>query len=183
MHNLFLHVSMNPMEAEESRTYEAAYLLKGDLGEEKALETGDSLRKLIEDEHGIVSLETKPRKQRLAYPIKKYDMAFFGSLKFILSAEKLASLKKNFEKLDLLRLLLSQVKYSKETYKRSSKKRVAPRLATVSIPQPQPIAGEIKNEAVAEEPKKEITPSEEAAGKEPLQVEEIDKRIEEILGQ
>ncbi len=166
---------------EESRTYEAAYLLKGDLGEEKALETGDNLRRLIEDEHGIVSLETKPRKQRLAYPIKKYGMAFFGSLKFILSAEKLASLKKNFEKLDLLRLLLSQVKYSKETYKRSSKKRATPHPAVQPIS--QPITGEVKNETVADEPKKEITLSEEAAEKEPLQVEEIDKKIEEILGQ
>jgi len=178
------------MEAEESRTYEAVYLLKGDLGEEKALETGDNLRRLIEDEHGIVSLETKPRKQRLAYNIKKYDTAFFGSLKFVLAAEKVASLKKNFEKLDLLRLLLNQVKYSKETYKRSFGKRALSRPIGKTLN--QPIIDKDKSKTVAEKSKKEIPPSEEAADKEPastakrgepLQVEEIDKKIEEILNQ
>ncbi len=172
---------MNPME-EETRTYEAVYLLKGDLGEEKAFETSDSLRRLIENERGIVSLETKPQKQRLAYPIKKYDTAFFGSLKFILPAEKLASLKKYFEKFDLLRLLLNQVKYSKETYKRSFKKRAISRPIGQSLA--QSIASEVKSGIIAEGTRKETPPlEEEAAGKEPLQVEEIDKKIEEILGQ
>ena len=180
---------MNPME-EEIRTYEAVYLLKGDLGEEKALETGDSLRHLIEDEHGIISLETKPRKQRLAYSIKKYDTAFFGSLKFVLPVEKVASLKKSFEKFDLLRLLLNQVKYSKETYKRSFKKRSISRPVSLSLA--QPIIGETKSGTIAEGLRKKTPPSEEAAGKEPastakrgepLQVEEIDKKIEEILNQ
>jgi len=181
LRNIFLHVSMNPMEAEESRTYEAAYLLKGDLGEEKAIETGDNLRRLIEDEHGIVSLETRPRKQKLAYSIKKYDTAFFGSLKFILPAEKIALLRKHFEKFDLLRLLLNQVKYSKEKYKSSFKKRLISRPASQSLS--QPIIGEVKNKNIAEGSIKKIAPSEEAAGKKPLQVEEIDKKIEEILNQ
>ena len=149
------------------------------------------MRRLIEDEHGIVSLETKPRKQRLAYSIKKYDTAFFGSLKFVLPAEKVASLKKYFEKFDLLRLLLNQVKYSKETYKRSFKKRAISRPVSQSLA--QSIAGEVKSGTITEEPKKETPPlEEEAAGKEPasiakrsepLRVEEIDKKIEEILGQ
>ncbi len=89
-----------------------------------------------------------------------------------------------------MRLLLNQVKYSKETYKRSFKKRAISHLTSQSLA--KPIIGKAKSKTITDKSEKETPPLEETADKEPasaakqsesLQVEEIDKKIEEILNQ
>lgn len=159
MRNILERASIIPME-EETRLYEMGYLLKGDIDEEEALKKSELLRKIVENEKGLIIQENKPKKQNLGYPIKKYSIAYSGSLKFIFLAEKIPALKKSFEKSDLLRLLLSQSKRGEEALKYPAKKRTIRR----------PLA-------------KKIQKIEEAQPKEPLRVEEIDKKLEEILGQ
>jgi ribosomal protein S6 len=143
---------------DETRLYEMGYLLKGDIAEEEALEKSEFVRKTIENEKGLIIQENKPKKQSLGYPVKKHDIAYFGVIKFIFSPEKIPALKKFFEKSDILRMLLSQGK-REEALRQPPKRRVIRR------------------------PVKEIQQTEGAQPKEPLQVEEIDKKLEEILGQ
>jgi ribosomal protein S6 len=146
------------MEA-ETRLYEMRYLLRGDIDEEETLKKSESLRRTIENEGGLIIEENKSKKQNLGYAVKKHDIAYFGSLKFIFSPEKISALKKSFEKSDLLRLILSQPKQEGGALKKSAKKRVIRR----------PLV-------------KKFRQIEEAQSREPLQVEEIDKKLEEILG-
>ena len=151
----------------ESKSYKFDYLLRGDLGDEKAFETSEAVRKMIEEGGGIITQENKPQKKTLAYPIKKHDMAYFGLFKIIFPKEKLQALDKSLKKLDLLRLLFSRIKPMQETAKRISKRRLVR----------QPMEKELQMA------KSEIQLKEEVKVKEPLRVEEIDKKLEEILGQ
>ncbi len=113
---------MKPME-EEMRLYELGYRLRGDMGDEKALEASELVRKTIEEEQGVIASENKPQKKSLGYPIQKQTYAYFGFSKFVLAAEKITSLKKNLEKLDLLRILINQTKNEGEAaVKRSFRK-------------------------------------------------------------
>lgn len=75
------------MEA-ETRLYEISYLLRGNVSEDEALKTSEDLRKLIEDKHGLITQETKPQKQNLAYKIKRQETSHFGSFQFLFQPEK-----------------------------------------------------------------------------------------------
>jgi ribosomal protein S6 len=154
----------------ETKIYEADYILKGDLDEEKALEASESFRKLIENEQGIITQESKPQKQNLGYPIKKHRAGYFGSLKFIFPVEKIQALKNSFEKNDFLRLLLVETKHEKEMGQIPLKRQFR-----------QPATGgAVRQAAVKKTPT--TLKKEEVTIKEPLRVEEIDKKLEEILG-
>ena len=149
----------------EIKAYELGYLLRGDLEEEKTQETSEEIRRMIEEEKGIVTYESKLQKQILSYPVKKRGTAFLGQLKFILPAEKIQSLEKSLKKMDLLRFLLNRIKQPQESGKKLPKRRA------------------IRHPSL-ERIKKGIPSADEGTQiKEPLQVEEIDKKLEEILGQ
>jgi ribosomal protein S6 len=152
---------------DETRLYELSYLLRGDISDEEALEKSESVRKTVENEKGLIIQENKPKKQSLGYPVKKHDIAYSGVIKFIFSPDKIPALKKSFEKSDILRMLLSQGK-REEALKQPLKRRVIRRPAK-----------EIQQTEGAQ-PKE---PASTAKRGEPLQVEEIDKKLEEILGQ
>ncbi len=158
---------MDFMESEtETSIYEICYLLRGDVDEEKALEISEHLRKAAEDEKGIIVQENKPQKQNIAYPIKKHLTAYCGLLKFIFPIDKIEALKKSIEKNeDVLRLFLTRANTEKENTKRPPRKLVKKPIDVSS----KQIQTQQKEGAVAE--------------KDALQVEEIDKKIEEILGQ
>ncbi len=164
---------------EKTRLYEFGYVLKGDLGEEKALEISELIRKALEDEQGIIIKENKPQKQNLGYPIKNHKIGYAGFLKFIFPVGKIVPFKKNLEKFDLLRSMISQAKHEGELAKRSLKRRVIRQ--SVSKEAPLGSATEEAKPKIAASPAKPASTRGERG--EPLQVEEIDKKLEEILGQ
>lgn len=168
MHNGQSRVSIYAME-EETRLYEIGYLLRGDMEEDKAVEINEAVKKTIKVELGAIMQEGKSEKKNLAYPIKKQGAAYFNWLRFILPAEKTQSLVKYFGKIDFLRFLLTELKPEKEPSKRP--------------PKIKPAKMEILASEERKEKTKQIQKEEEAQPKERLQVEEIDKKIEEILGQ
>lgn len=164
------------------------YLLGGDLGEEKSAEKGELVRKLIEDSEGLITRENRPQKQNLSYAVKNQNAAYFGSLEFIFPVEKLQNLEKSLEKSELLRFLLTQKKQKKETGRRSVKRFAVRRpLAKEFSPKkefPLILEGEAKKEPVSSPASKsqdERPP--ENRNLPPLQVEEIDKKLEELLGE
>lgn len=161
----------------ETRTYEISYLLRGDLGEEKVQETAEALRQAVEEENGIITQENKPQKQNLSYPIKKHEAAYFGLFKFLFPADKLRSFQKSLLKFDFLRFLLNQIKQPREISRRSA-----------SLPAPTcprfALASARRGRQGEKLQRKDLLPKkEEILTKESLQVEEIDKRLEEILGE
>jgi ribosomal protein S6 len=178
---------MDPME-EETKTYEASYLLK-DLGEEELAEAVQKMRKMIEDEDGLVVHENRPQKQILAYPIKKKLTANFGSFSFIFPSNRIPALQKSFEKMNLLRLLISHKKPEKKPTKRLLKRRIIRQekeFPAVSGGEEEiQVAGKgVREERLKQYKEPASTPASTLGGRgESLQVEEIDKKLEEILGE
>ncbi|OHA14564.1 MAG: hypothetical protein A3A10_03320 [Candidatus Tagabacteria bacterium RIFCSPLOWO2_01_FULL_42_9] len=155
----------------EKKSYELNYLSKGDVDETEAQKTEAGIRKIIEDEGGIITDENPCQKQILSYPVEKSDWAYFGSFRFIFPVEKISSLEKSLKKIGLLRFLLSKTKRTRETSKKS-----------VKIKKKRQSLAE-KLETNLHLPQEKIQTKESASpASETLQVEEIDKKLEEILG-
>ncbi len=141
--------------------YEIGYLLSPLIPEEKLDEEISVLRKAIEDKQGFILSESRGKIHRLAYTIKahgssgKFDSAYFGWMKFTIEPEQLLETKNTLDKNNqLIRFLI--VKAVKE--------------------QPARQMG-IKRPA-----KKKMTAAEELKERGEVQTEEIDKKLEEILG-
>lgn len=143
------------------KTYEIGYLLTPLIPEDKLNENVSVIRKFIEDKHGLILSEGRPKTQKLAYSIKKFDSAYFGWIKFIANSEIIDDVSASFEKNgNILRFLV--VKPAKE-------------------------AGVVKSRDKKLSARKKIAEArgiEGATGKkkEEVKSEEIDKKLEELLG-
>jgi small subunit ribosomal protein S6 len=140
----------------ESKKYEFAYLLKIAIPEEALSEHLQKITGVIESEKGIIFHSEMPRKRRLAYLINKDNQAYFGWIKFTAAPEIVHNIEKKL-KLDsaILRFLLVE-----DTIPAM----VIPRMPRMTS-QGAPVA-----------PKREEEPTER------LDLEELDKKLEEILG-
>lgn len=140
------------------KIYEIGYLLSPLIAEEKLDEEISVLRKLIEEKGGFIISEGRPKSQKLAYPIKKFETAYFGWFKFSSDSETISEIKNSFEKSPLgekiIRFLLIETK--KETIAPISPKKAIRKKKLFVTPEAK-VKGEIK-------------------------LEEIDKKLEELLG-
>jgi small subunit ribosomal protein S6 len=145
---------------QEQKMYEIGYLLSPLVPEEKLDEEISALRKLIEDRKGFIMNEGRLKSRKLAYPINKFETAYFGWMKFLVNPEDVSKVKSSFKNPPsaqggggdkIIRFLITQIIAEKTapiiTKKIVKKKKVA-------VPKPKP---EIK-------------------------IEEIDKKIEELIG-
>ena len=139
----------------ENKTYEINYLMTPLLPEDKVAEETAVLRKIIEDNKGFVVGEDQPKTQKLSYPIKKFDSAYYGWFKFSAGAESVDNIKNGFNKNEkILRALVTEA--GKENIAQFT-----PRYGSVA-PKPEAVSSE-KAEKV------EIKP------------EQIDEKLAEIL--
>jgi small subunit ribosomal protein S6 len=140
----------------ESKKYELSYLLRIALPEEALPDEIQKLAGAIESEKGIISHSEMPRKRRLAYLVNKDIQAYFGWIKFTAHPEAVQNIGKKIKlNSSVLRFLLVED--------------TIPAMAPLRMPRiiPQQPAAEAKRE---EEPQ------------ERLDLEELDKKLEEILG-
>lgn len=154
------------METEtQTRKYEITYLITPQLNEEGILGVVKKIKTYIENQDGKIQKEVGVKKQKLAYPIKKSRDAYISTLNFELSPEKLEELNKGLkleEKL-LRYLVIIQPPFKAPAVKRKPRKEVLPPLP------PKPV-----------EEKAEKKPEELPLKKE-IKIEELDKKLEEIL--
>lgn len=145
----------------ETKMYEIGYLLSPLISEEKLDEEISALRKLIEDKQGFIMNESRAKSQSLAYPVKGFNSAYFGWIKFAASPEVLSEIKISFDnppfakgegENKVVRFLI--IKTTKET--------AVPRL-TKKI---------VRKKIFPERPKEKLG----------IKPEEIDKKIEELIG-
>ncbi len=141
----------------ETKMYEIGYLLSPLISEEKLDEEISALRKLIEDRKGFIMNESRARTQSLAYPVKGFNSAYFGWIKFAASPEVLPEIKISFDNPPIggdkiIRFLI--IKTIKET--------AVPRLTRKIV----------KKKISFEKPKEKLG----------IKPEEIDKKIEELIG-
>jgi len=139
--------------------YEIGYLFKDGLGDEEILSFSENLRNTITDRGGLITTEGKPKKQNLAYPIKKETTAIFNWLRFMVKPALLGEIEKYLkEQKTIIRFIVVK------TVKEKAQKPRVPRLKKTKL----------------------VIPAENDAGKtekEEIKEEEIDKKIEELLGE
>ncbi|MBI2451018.1 MAG: 30S ribosomal protein S6 [Parcubacteria group bacterium] len=145
----------------EPKIYEIAYHLNPDLTEEKALEASREILNFIGSYEGEIKEISEPQKRKLAYPINHFRHSYFGWATFHISPAGLENLKAKLKyRPEILRYLI--ITFEKLTSKR---KKIAafPKLELPMLETPVP-----KNEKTIYE-------------KEKIGLEELDKKLEEIL--
>lgn len=145
----------------EQKSYELAYLLSPSIPEEEILTHANKLSILIEQAKGIVKHAETPRKRKLSYPILKERNAYFGWVTFQLEPNSVAELEKNIKSQKLLRHLIVE----------EDEGEMRPQHFLRTIPSKSaPVAHEFVPQPSGESPE------------EKLDLEALDKKLEEILG-
>ncbi|OGZ95354.1 MAG: 30S ribosomal protein S6 [Candidatus Sungbacteria bacterium RIFCSPLOWO2_02_FULL_51_17] len=144
----------------DPKKYEIAYLISPSVNEDGVVEIAGKVSGIIQDANGAVTKIEEPKKVKLAYPIKKSRNAYFGWTRFSAQPEgiDLINKKLRFDADAILRYLIVEEEEHQEIFRR------APRLKTVAGERP---VGAIKREAEKSEEK--------------IDVEQLDKKLEEIL--
>lgn len=141
----------------EPRNYEIAYLLSSTIPEGEVLTRTGKLTSLIEDAKGVVRRVEEPRRRRLSYPVKKEREAYFGWTSFLMAPEYLRNLKKKLGSGEgFLRYLIVQ-------QEERPMQPIRPPFFRRPVSRAQPGVREEKPE-------------------EKLDLEALDKKLEEILG-
>lgn len=150
---------MNP----DQKNYEFAYLLRPSVPEAEVSAVVAKLAAIIQEHNGTIRRQEEPRKRQLAYPVKKERLAYFGWITFSASPEVLAGLKKKLAgETEVLRPLLVEEDMTKYS--------LPPR--RTYTPRPTPSQAKLSaRPGLAEE-----TPAEK------LDLDELDKKLDEILG-
>ncbi len=153
----------------DAELYEIGYLLKSDLGDEDVLSFSEKLRNTITDKSGLITSDGKPRRQNLAYPIKGETFATFNWLNFMAKPSLISTVEKYMEDQSVvLRFLIIKTEKEKTPKPGSLKAR---RIRTKREEGVAPVVPGIDFPAGRPDEKKEE-----------IKEEEIDKKIEELLG-
>lgn len=150
----------------ETKNYEVSYLINPDVAEDEVFGEAGKITGFIQDIHGLVGRIEEPKKRRLAYPIGDFYQAYFGWTTFTLALERLRELKgKIKQEKNIIRFAVS------EEVKRPP----------VQTRRPVPMRSSFDRAGVKLDDVKPFTPQ---APKEEdkAKIEEMDKRLEEILG-
>lgn len=145
----------------DQKKYEFAYLISPAVAEDEVLVVSGKLAKLIEDSQGLIRHQETPSKRRLAYPIKKEQNAYFGWITFSASPENMSAIEKKINGAEnLLRHMVLE------------EEEIPPQPLRTFTPRPAPVRANPPAAAPTDAEKPE----------EKLDLEELDKKLEEILG-
>src|SRR3989338_5410452 len=142
------------------KKYELAYLLSPAIAEEDTLNWTGRIARIIEEAKGMVRHQENPRKIRLAYPVKKERSAYFGWITFTATPDLLSMLEKRMKTAENV---IRHMVVEEEEIPVQPPRTFIPRPALPAKPR----------FPIPEAPKKE---------EERLDLEELDKKLEEILG-
>ncbi len=144
----------------ESNLYEITYLISPALTDEEALHFHQNTKNAILDLGGLTETEGDVKKQRLSYAISKMTDAYIAWCRFTLASDKIAALQKKMTQPTVLRFLLV---HTKPIPIRQTQARTGPKAPAIDVTTP-------KN-TKSREPEQPA-----------VNMEEIDKKLEEILG-
>ncbi len=150
--------SMGSM-SREAQLYEIGLLIKPELAEQEAAEVLGTVRSYVEQQNGVVESTTDPKVRELGYPVKKAAQAYFAALQFVLDPAAVSEVKKNVDANGqvLRHMVLSWKKEAPRPVMRYAK------------PEPtRPAASPLREEERTDEK---------------IDIQEIDKKLEEILGE
>lgn len=148
----------------DRKLYEITFLISPAYSEEEAKAFQQSLKNEVKRLDGIIDDEGGVLKHRLSYPIKKMPEAYVASFRFLLASEKILKLEIKLAVPQVLRFLIVHTK------RQPTRAARAPRIGKI-IPEKPVLEYNIKN--APQSPNLETTSN---------NIEEIDKKLEEILG-
>lgn len=155
----------------ELKLYEVSYLINPALSEEDARNFQQEIKNSLQSFGGLIDSDGGVIKKRLGYPIKKVTECHLAHFKFMLEAGRVAEFKKEFASKNVLRCLLVETKRIQQQF-------VRPRRIPLEAQTKPEAANKPPPAAQAKSPQQDTTiPSMPA-----VNIEEIDKRLEEILG-
>lgn len=172
------------MENEDQRQYELTFILSPELKEKDIDSFEQEVEKDIKNFGGSLKKKGKLEKRDLAYPIKKFQFAYYLIVSFLLNPEKIEELSAVFKhKKEVLRSIIAFIEEpsivkGKEKKRRKKKEKkeferfeeVAREITEEEVEATKRIIKEKKEKEKEKEKKKEI------------KLEEIDKKLDEILG-
>jgi small subunit ribosomal protein S6 len=138
------------------KNYELAYLLSPSVPEADILMYAGKLTTLIQESQGVIRHVEEPKKLKLSFPVNKEKNAYFGWTAFTASPEKVIEIDKKAKDQNLLRYLLIHQEEIR------------------TVPQFRP--------STARPLKERPIPRETEKPEEKLDLEQLDKRLDEILG-
>jgi small subunit ribosomal protein S6 len=160
---------------EENKTYQLTYLLSPLLEQKKLEEISQKIKKWIIEKGGSFSEKENLStgfKKNLAYPLKKYRQAFYFNLNFLLASQLINQLSEqlNLEKDILRHFIITKQKIKSKPIQEAIDHKIVDRIEPL-------VAKEIP---LSKKSTQEKTPPEK---KEKVKIEELDKKLEEILNE
>lgn len=156
------------------KTYELTYIISSEITSEEAGVTAKEVSSFVESKEGAILKSENPVAKTLSYPIKKFGSGYFVVLEFSAEPEKIKELEEKLKKDDkILRHLIMIKRPARVRRERGSVRK--PFLAS------EIEFTKIKNTAVDANPRAEISEDKEKG--ERIELEEIEKKLDEILGE
>lgn len=145
----------------DPKNYELSYLLSSSVSNEEVLTYVGKISMLLEEAGGALRRVEEPRKLVLAYPVNKQKNGYFGWTTFSLTQEMISSLQQKLKEQDyFLRYLLVEEEIEKYP----------------ALIRPLPIRHQAQPRPKVQIKREEVKPEEK------LDLEALDKKLEEILG-
>ena len=156
----------------ESKNYEVAYLLSPTLNEQDALVYTGKLSSAIEECGGAIRRVETPKKRKLSYAIKKEINSYFGWTTFRMDTGRVSEFDKKVKShTEILRFMIVEEEIeTRKPFVRPmiSRKPASAPIRTITPPQSSKVNEPVR-QAVETEDKR-------------LDLEALDKKLEEILG-
>ena len=183
------------MNKEDQRNYELTFILSPELDEKEINSFEQEAEKDIKGLGGTLKKKSKPERRNLSYPIKKFQSGYYLVVNILLNPEKLEELSAIFKhKKEVLRYILTIAEESKAV--KSKRKGLRPKDRSRLVSDVRPRTERIEKlkkltEEITEEEievlKRTGKKSQPKAGppqaeKKGVKLEEIDKKLDEILG-
>lgn len=143
----------------EAKNYEIAYLISSTVPEDGVLSITGKITQAITDNKGAVRHVEQPHPRQLSYPISKETRAYFGWTTFNILPSNVGAIKKAVE----------------------SDNKILRHLLTEEVEDVRPMQP-MRLRTIQASPSVKPILREEEAGEEKLDLEALDKKLEEILG-
>lgn len=171
------------------KTYELTYIVSPETTSEEAGAKAKEIESVISGKDGTVLKQYNPVARVLSYPIKKHASGFFGILEFRLEPEKLVELKEYLQnppagggKIVRHMVIIKQAAEMRKEKRTRTKPtptfEIEKKTGVKETPEPASRPEGYPNFGVAKKEK----PTAKTAGKEKVELKDIEEELDEILG-
>lgn len=158
--------------------YELLYIITSKLTEEETEPINKQVLDLIEKNEGKITLQENYGKKKLAYPIKHHHNGYYRLFEFDLEPDKLGELEKKFM---LTNEILRHQIFKKKLKTEEEIKKERELISKIEEKKEKAKEKEMEQEQAAA-PTATTPADEKAPAKEKMKLEDLDKKLDEILG-